>query len=111
MSWEGHGSDPIITTNSDPKGAGGSCTLPELVARESTGALSSSLAVCLSTTGPLPLILGAKEALLAAALCSRVLGRLFKYSRERGGGGAALLGRRTSVQPLIPPALPELYAN
>ncbi|KAK2883136.1 hypothetical protein Q8A73_022069 [Channa argus] len=52
MSWEGHGSDPITTTDLGPEGAKMAALFP--IAKLSTGALSTPLAVCLSTTGPPP---------------------------------------------------------
>lgn len=112
LSWEGHGSDPIITQTwvlGEVK-AGVYFFFPRAYMVEAAGPLSTSLAACLSTTGPSPLICRGQGNKVSSLLFLAFLFFfftpsisfcLFKCSREQQALCLAIL-------PLVLPIIPLL---
>lgn len=117
LSWEGHGSDPIITTDLGPWGGKGGCVFfffPRAYMVEAAGPLSTSLAACLSTTGPSPLICRGQgngvSSLLFLAFLFHSLYLILPIRMQQGAAGV-LLGYLTSCAANDSLATSGLYAN
>lgn len=101
VSWEGHGSDPIITTDSGPRGSqNGYVFFPEPTVELSAGALSTSLAVWVEHHRSSPLWSSGPRSFSSLPLSVFTYLRLSIQIQQRAG--TILLGHRTSVLALIP---------